>query len=122
MKAVRRFALVSLVPLCACLAFTSSALAVPVWNVESEARPTAFQPSDGTGNDEYRITIENLGSASSGLITVVDHLPVGVSTMATPQEEDNFPHSDWSCSAGASQTVVTCTSTVAVPCVLRQLR
>ena len=92
----------------------SSALAAAVWNVESEARPTAFQPSDGTGNDEYRITIENLGSASSGQITVVDRLPSGVSTTATPREEDNFPHSEWSCSAGAGQTVVTCTSTVAV--------
>ncbi len=95
-------------------AFTSSALAAPVWSVESEALPTAFQPSDGVGNDLYRVEVENLGSASSGLITVVDHLPAGVSTMATPVEEGNYPHSDWSCSAGAGQKVVECTSTVAV--------
>jgi len=36
--------------------------------VESEARPTPFQASDGVGNDEYLIAVENLGSTSSGLI------------------------------------------------------
>jgi hypothetical protein len=91
------------------------ALAAPIWNVESEARPTAFQPSDGPENDEYRILIENLGSASSGQITVVDHLPPGVTTASTPREEvEDFPHSEWSCSEGAGQTVVTCTSTTPV--------
>ena len=94
--------------------FAASASAAPIWNVDSEARPTAFQPSDGTGNDEYRILIENLGSASSGTIRVTDHLPPGVSTSETPYEEDNYPHSDWGCSPGAGQTIVTCTSTVAV--------
>jgi hypothetical protein len=98
----------------AVLGFTSSAVAAPVWSVESEARPSAFQPSDGGGNDSYRIEVENLGSASSGPITVVDHLPPGVSTTATPREENTFPHSGWSCSAGVGQTIVTCTSTVAV--------
>ena len=100
--------------LLAFFAVSSTALAAPVWNVESEARPTAFQPSDGAGNDEYRIKVENLGSTSSGPITVVDRLPPGVSTTATPREEDEFPHSRWSCSAGAGQTVVTCTSYAAV--------
>jgi hypothetical protein len=90
------------------------AFAAPIWNVESEARPTAFQPSDGTGNDEYRIELENLGSESGGQITVVDHLPPGVGTTGTPVEEDNFPHSRWICSEGAGQTIVICTSNVSV--------
>jgi hypothetical protein len=94
----------------AILCSSASALAVPVWNVESEARPTAFQPSDGTEVDNYRIEIENLGGVSGGLITVVDHLPSGVTTTRTPVEEQNFPHSGWSCSEGAGQTIVTCTS------------
>src|SRR5205807_281954 len=76
--------------------------------------PTAFQTSDGAGNDEYRIEVQNLGSASSGTITVVDRLPPGVSTAGTPRETANFPHSKWSCSEGAGQTIVTCTSAVAV--------
>jgi hypothetical protein len=118
MKAVRRLALASLALPALLFAFlvlpASSALAAPVWNVESEARPTAFQASDGAGNDEYRIKVENLGSTSGGLITVVDRLPSGVSTTATPREEKIYPHSGWSCSAGAGQTVVTCTSTVGV--------
>ena len=108
------FALPALALAFLAFAFTSSALAAPVWNVESEAFPTAFQPSDGVGNDFYRIEVENLGSASSGPITVVDHLPAGVSTTAAAVEEDNYPHSKWSCSAGAGQKVVECTSTVAV--------
>jgi hypothetical protein len=101
-----------------CLAFlaasATSALAAPIWNVESEARPTAFQPSDGTENDEYRIELENLGSESGGQITVVDHLPPGVSTERTPEEEQLYHHSAWSCSEGEDQTVVTCTSNVPV--------
>jgi hypothetical protein len=108
LKAVPAFVLLG-------LAFSAPALAAPVWNVESEARPTAFQPSDGAGNDEYRIVLENLGSStSSGTITMVDRLPPGVSTAATPRESYEWAHSKWTCSEGAGQTVVTCTSAVAV--------
>jgi hypothetical protein len=96
------------------LAFAAPAMAAPVWHVVSDARPTAFQTGDGAGNDEYRIDLQNLGSISSGTITVVDHLPPGVSTAATPHEGASFPHSKWSCSEGAGQTIVTCTSAVAV--------
>jgi hypothetical protein len=88
--------------------------AAPIWNVESEARPAVFQPSDGSGNDEYRIEIENLGSASTGTITMVDHLPPGVTTTAAPREENDSRHSDWQCGEGPGQTVVTCTSPVGV--------
>jgi hypothetical protein len=107
----------ALVTILACfglLAVSASASASPIWNVESEARPTAFQPTDSPEVDNYRIEIENLGGASSGSITVVDHLPTGVSAASTPVEENNFPHSKWSCSEGAGQTVVTCTSNVPV--------
>jgi hypothetical protein len=96
------------------LASAAPATAAPIWHVASEPRPTAFQTSDGPGNDLYRIAIENLGSTSSGTITVVDRLPPGVSTAASPREAFNFPHSEWSCSGGVGQTVVTCTSAVPV--------
>jgi hypothetical protein len=96
------------------VAFAAPAAAAPIWHVASEPRPTAFQETDGPGNDMYRVSIENLGSSSSGTITVVDRLPSGVSTAASPREAFNFPHSKWSCSEGAGQTVVTCTSEVPV--------
>jgi len=96
------------------LAFAAPATAAPIWHVVSESRPTAFQTSDGPGNDMYRIAIENLGSNSSGTVTVVDRLPPGITTSASPREAINFPHSKWSCSEGAGQTVVTCTSEVTV--------
>jgi hypothetical protein len=96
------------------LAFAAPATAAPIWHVVSESRPTAFQTGDGPGNDMYRIAIEDLGSASSGTVTVVDSLPSGVTTTASPREALNFPHSKWSCSEGAGQTVVTCTSAVPV--------
>jgi hypothetical protein len=96
------------------LASAASATAAPIWHVISESRPTAFQPTDGAGNDMYRIAIENLGTNSSGTITVVDHLPPGITTSGSAREAVNFPHSGWKCSEGAGQTVVTCTSEVVV--------
>jgi len=92
-----------------------SALAAPIWNVESEALPTAFQPSDGTGNDAYDIELENIGDGtSSGTITVIDHLPSGITTSQTPVEADGTHSPEWVCSSGAGQGVVTCTTTAEV--------
>ena len=113
-----------LLPLLACcvgillVVCVATASAAPIWNVESQALPTVFRTSDGPTSDQYRIEIENLGSASDGLITVVDRLPPGVSTRSTPVEAEapgeGYAHSQWTCSDGAGQTVVTCTSPVAV--------
>jgi hypothetical protein len=92
----------------------SAADAAPTWNVESEAMPTVFQSSDGTGNDAYYITLENIGATSStSVVTLVDHLPPGVTTSAAPgtqpTEISGQGEGQWSCSGGAGQSVVTCT-------------
>jgi len=81
------------------------------WKAQMIAEPTNFQPSDS--NDNYVITLTNVGSqASSGTITVVDTLPPGVTTSATPSDGSNGV---FTCTPGAGQTVVTCTSSTAVP-------
>jgi len=108
MKAVRRLALT--VSVLAMAASASAATAAPVWNVESRALPTTFAETDGVGNEAYDITIENLGSSTSkGIIKVEDTLPQGITTQASPEGG-----SQWSCSTGPGQTVVTCESTVTV--------
>ena len=89
------------------------AFAAPIWNIQSEAMPTAFQPSDGTGDDAYYITLENIGDVgSSGPVRVVDHLPAGITTSAPPQtlqtEQTGAGEGQWSCGGGAGQSVVTC--------------
>jgi len=108
------------VALFAVLALAASANATPIWNVESEAMPTVFQPGDGAGDDAYYITLENIGNtSSSGTVTVVDRLPAAVTTAAAPgtqpAEISGQGEGQWSCSGGAGQSVVTCTgaSTVA---------
>jgi hypothetical protein len=66
-------------------------------------------------NDAYDIEVQNLGATtSSGAITVEDRLPAGVTTTETPYESNGRPTPEWSCSAGAGQSVVRCQSTTAV--------
>jgi hypothetical protein len=97
-------------------ALASSALAAPVWHLESEALPSAFQPTDGPNNDVYRILLQNLGDTPSrGTITIVDHLPPGVTTSEAPVSDPGEDHgvgeeSKWNCADGAAgQSTVTCT-------------
>ncbi len=80
------------------------------WAIESVAQPTNFQASDKI--DQYTVTISNIGAvSSSGTITVVDHLPAGVTTSATPFGNEG----GWEClPEGAGQSVVTCTSSETV--------
>jgi hypothetical protein len=68
-----------------------------------------------SSNDVYDLEIENLGSSSStGTITVEDHLPAGVVTTETPHDVAASESEPWSCSPGAGQTVVTCTTAASV--------
>jgi hypothetical protein len=68
-------------------------------------------------NDAYDIEVQNLGATtSSGTIIVEDRLPAGVTTTESPHEEQDHRNQppEWSCSAGAGQSVVRCQSTSAV--------
>jgi hypothetical protein len=92
------------------------AFAAPIWHVVSEAQPTAFQESDGLGNDEYEVALQNIGSSeSSGTVKIVDQLPAGVTTTASPYTLSGAGSSGWQCSEGAGQTVVECITTNALP-------
>jgi hypothetical protein len=87
----------------------SSAGGVPLIEVVGSSATVARST-----NDAYDIHIQNLGATtSSGAITVEDRLPAGVTTTDTPHEQEPSGH-DWSCSAGAGQSVVRCESTSAV--------
>jgi hypothetical protein len=78
--------------------------------------PTAFHSNDGAGNDAYYITLENIGdTTSNGQITLVDHLPPGITTSAaagTEQTEAGQDARKWNCpGSAAGQSVVECTVT-----------
>ncbi|MGH9919866.1 MAG: hypothetical protein ACRD6W_13510, partial [Nitrososphaerales archaeon] len=94
----------------------STAVAAPIWHVTDEALPTAFQASDGPDNDAYQIQLENLGStASNGTITLIDHLPPGITTSASPEVLPSGTVPFFACSTGAGQSVVTCTKEGSLP-------
>jgi hypothetical protein len=81
------------------------------WNVQVVAQPTNFQSSDT--DDAYTISLTNVGSqATSGTITVTDTLPPGITTSATPGDQAG---NVFTCTPGAGQSVVTCTSSQPVP-------
>jgi uncharacterized repeat protein (TIGR01451 family) len=82
------------------------ATSTPLWHIRSIAEPTVFRTADGPHNDEYVVSLENLGTApSSGEIVVTDTLPAGVVTSSGPTSGG-----DWTCTSGAGQAAVTCTS------------
>jgi uncharacterized repeat protein (TIGR01451 family) len=65
----------------------------PAWSVQSATEPTSFSAShnaicESTGEhtcDQYTLVVTNVGSkASSGLVTVLDTLPQGVTVTRTP--------------------------------------
>ena len=60
----------------------SPALAVtggPQWTVTAVSAPTNFVPGEESGDDVYRVIVENTGgTASEGTVTVTDVLPAGV--------------------------------------------
>jgi uncharacterized repeat protein (TIGR01451 family) len=94
-----------MVPLLMLGAGASSAAAAPAgvaWSIQSVSQPSNFQASSSV--NQYTVTIANAGSqASSGTITVVDHLPTGITTSANA-----FGQSGWECLAEVAG-VVTCT-------------
>lgn len=80
--------------------------AAPDLGVAKTHTPNSLGAGSSTGY--YSITISNHGTvATSGTVTAVDTLPVGITAAATPVG------SGWSCSV-AGQTV-TCTTSTAIP-------
>ena len=50
------------------------------WTVTAVSAPTNFRAGDESGDDAYKVIVENTGSvASTGPITVTDVLPAGLS-------------------------------------------
>jgi hypothetical protein len=93
--------------------------------VHSVALPSSFNAADNelegpggtTSNDQYTISLTNVGGrASSGPVTVTDTLPAGLTTASTPRRIGEEPVvTEWSCTPGAGQTTVTCTTENSVP-------
>ncbi len=83
----------------------------PVWQVTSETVPTNLPPG---GSGEYLLRVRNIGTATTdgSQITVVDHLPAGVTATAVGGTLDEFePPSNeyWNCE-GVGTSLVTCTT------------
>ena len=54
-------------------------LGTPQWTVTAVSTPTNFAPGDESGDDLYRVIVENTGSAvSQGTVTISDVLPAGL--------------------------------------------
>jgi uncharacterized repeat protein (TIGR01451 family) len=91
-------------------AAASPAAAGPVWHVSMQSIPTYLAPG---GSGEYELEVTNVSSvASSGVVTVTDTLPPGVTATAAGDiyslnELSSLPNIFWDC---AGSTVVTCTS------------
>lgn len=116
-----------------CAGSASAAEPAPGWSVRSTTQPTNFQPGDaaegciGLENsapgpcDFYTVVLTNTGAEASdgSTITLTDTLPPGITTAKTPFERvdpiSQFAITKWNCSPGAGQTVVTCTTSAAVP-------
>lgn len=65
--------------------------------------PTQFASNSNLGN--YALIVSNIGSLpSSGAITVVDTLPIGITAVSAPTD------SPWSCSLSGDRRTVTCTT------------
>jgi hypothetical protein len=110
----------TLVLVCACGAWSASALAGPGWMLTANTYPTALAPG-GTG--QIVVNVMNIGAnASSGTVTVTDTLPAGVvaeeaaainSFLLSGQTE--VAPSFWDCTGNGGgpvrgATVVTCTN------------
>jgi hypothetical protein len=103
---------------------TLAAVPGPAWSLESIAQPTSFSVADNGGCayvekcDRYTLVLTNVGvRASSGLITVKDTLPEGITVPILPGGETERTGFAWRCSTEmpASREVVTCTAEHAVP-------
>jgi hypothetical protein len=106
------------------LVCASSAFAGTVgWTVRTVAVPSNFSAGDAQrceaeGKcDRYQLLVTNVGDeASSGPITLTDTLPVGITTLQTPESENYSGEGmPWSCTPGAGNAGVTCTFPESVP-------
>ena len=69
--------------------------------------PTQFAAGSNLGR--YELTVSNIGTvASSGVITVTDTMPTGMTALSAPTD------APWSCVLSGGGTVVTCTTTTVV--------
>jgi uncharacterized repeat protein (TIGR01451 family) len=103
-----------LLPFVAALAVAAAPAAAapaPGWSIHVVPGPTVFTPGDTSGNDVYQILVTNLGgAATSGIFTVRDTLPAGLTPDPGPvQRRVGFE----TCTT-AGQTV-TCTGTEQLP-------
>jgi hypothetical protein len=81
----------------------------------SEHEVTLGVPSKGRFTDLYVLTLTNVGSRSStGPITLVDHLPAGVTAAETPTQSEKG-NVGWECTPGAGHEVIVCTTEGVVP-------
>jgi len=94
------------------LVITADGTSLTLSGGEGTARVTSI--TKGSTNDEYYLHVEDIGdSSSSGMITITDKLPPGVTTTGPSQsdikEAINDHHEDFTCSSGVGLSEVTCT-------------
>jgi hypothetical protein len=111
------------------------ASSVPAWKVTSLAAPTVFAAADDQINaecpaygkrcDQFNVLVANVsaGASDGSPIVVTDTLPAGLTTKATPLEEDHETGATvWACAPeGAGSQEVSCTYTGGVVPALGQL-
>ena len=92
------------------LAPPEASAATPVWRVSMQSVPTYLAPG---GSGEYQLYVTNVSEiASSGVVTVTDTLPPGVTATAAGDVAESFEPNAladifWHCTGS---TIVTCTS------------
>jgi hypothetical protein len=115
MRRARRLVLGVVVLACGVLVAPGVALASGAagWVIHAVPEPSSFSAT--TSSDRYQLLVENTGvEASHGEVTVTDTLPVGITTLETPQIGEGGVRGGWECSEGAGQSVVTCHLTTPV--------
>jgi uncharacterized repeat protein (TIGR01451 family) len=98
-----------------CLAMTADGTSLTLSGGAGTASVTSI--ANGSTKDEYEVQVENIGdSVSSGVVTVTDKLPPGVTTTAKsvpeilyPNEGAGISEEGFECSPGAGLSEVTCT-------------
>jgi hypothetical protein len=103
------------------VASPASAAGVVGWTVHAVAEPSNFSSNNALvceseeKCDRYQLLVMNVGDvASSGTVTVTDKLPPGITTLGTP-ESGASEETQWSCTEGAGNTIVTCTFAKSIP-------
>jgi hypothetical protein len=102
---------------------SASAAGTIAWSIRGVAEPTVMSNNDELvcktelKCDRYQLLVTNVGDAdaSSGTITLIDHLPEGITTIGSPEGGEGPEGGLWACTEGAGKTVVTCTFSEPVP-------